>query len=125
MSYANKDRFREAYEAFVERGDLSVFRELLDPDVEWRAWNDEGNCHNRDEVMNTIRGALDHGIPARMPERIGTGDKFVLIPDLDELPSFFPPDAEGLFQVIEMREGKIVRMRDFTRRDRALEEAGL
>jgi len=60
-----------------------------------------------------------------MPEFIGSGDKIVLIPDLDELPPFFPPDAEGLFQVIEIRDGKIVRMRDFTRRDEALEEAGL
>ncbi len=125
MSNANKDRFREAYEALVERGDLSVFREMLDPEVEWRAWDDEGSCHTRDEVMKTIRDALDAGVPVRMPEFIGSGDKFVLIPDLDELPPFFPPDAEGLFQVIEIRDGKIVRMRDFTRRDEALEEAGL
>jgi len=62
MSNANKDRFREAYEALVERGDLSVFREMLEPEVEWRAWDDEGSCHTRDEVMKTIRDALDAGV---------------------------------------------------------------
>jgi ketosteroid isomerase-like protein len=125
MCNPNQDRFRESYEAFVERGDLDVFREMLDPEVEWRAWNDEGNCHTRDEVMGTIRDALDVGVPVRMPEFIGTGNRFVMIPDLDELPSFFPSGAEGLFQVIEMRNGKVIRMRDFIRRDQALEEAGL
>lgn len=80
-------------------------------------------------MSDIIDGALARihhaGVPIRMPEFIGAGDKFVLIPDLDELPSFFPPEAEGLFQVIEMRNGKIIRMRDFIRRDQALEDARL
>lgn len=125
MSNPHAERWRRAYEAFVERGDLSVFEEMFDSHVEWRAWNDEGNCHNRDEAMETIRAAIDAGVRLEMPEFIGTGDKFVLIPRLEELPPFFPPSAEGLFQVVEMKDEKIIRMRDFTRRDQALAAAGL
>lgn len=75
--------------------------------------------------METIRAAIDAGVRLEMPEFIGTGDKFVLIPRLEELPPFFPPSAEGLFQVVEMKDEKIIRMRDFTRRDQALAAAGL
>ncbi len=125
MSNPHEERWRRAYEAFVERGDLSVFEEMFDPEVEWRAWNDEGNCHNRVEAMETIRAAIARGVPLEMPEFIGTGDKFVLIPRLEGQAPFFPPDAEGLFQVVEMKGDKVIRMRDFTRRDQALAAAGL
>ena len=42
-----------------------------------------------------------------------------------EMPPFFPPDAEGLFQVVEIRDGKIVAIRDFIHRDDAMAAAGL
>jgi hypothetical protein len=119
------DRSREAYDAFVLWGDLSVFESMLDPDGERRAWNDEGNCHGRREAMAVIDGALESGAPILMPEFIGSGDTFVLVPDLGRLPSFFPEDAEGLSQVVETRHGKIIRIRDFIRRAEALANAGL
>lgn len=75
--------------------------------------------------MAVIHGALDSGAPIRMPLFIESGDTFVLVPELDHLPSFFPDDAEGLYQVVETRDGKIVRIRDFIRRDEALANAGL
>jgi ketosteroid isomerase-like protein len=123
MSASNIALFEQAYRGFVERGDLDTFYEILAPDIEWRAWNDEGNCHNRDEVMEVIRSALDRGVPMEMPEFIEAGDRLVLIPS--QIPPFFPPEAEGLFQVVEIRGGKIVAMRDFIRRDDALAAAGL
>src|SRR6266545_6054009 len=55
---SNVALFEAAYQAYVERGDLDVFYRTLDPDVEWRAWNDEGDCLSRDEVMAVIRSAL-------------------------------------------------------------------
>lgn len=115
--------FEAAYEAYVERGDLDVFYRTLDPDVEWRAWNDEGNCHGRDEVMATIRSALEGGVAVEVPPHVDAGDKLVLMPR--EMPPFFPPDAEGLFQVVEIRDGTIVAIRDFIHRDDAMAAAGL
>jgi hypothetical protein len=35
------------------------------------------------------------------------------------------PDAEGLFQVVEIRDGTIVAIRDFIHRDDAMAAAGL
>jgi ketosteroid isomerase-like protein len=123
MPSSNIALFQEAYEAFTERGDLSTFYELLAPDVEWRSWNDEGNCHDRDEVIGVVRAALDQGVAVEMPEFVDAGDKLVLIPH--DVPSFFPAEAEGLFQVVEIRDGKIVAIRDFIRRADALAAAGV
>jgi ketosteroid isomerase-like protein len=115
--------FEAAYQAYVERGDLDVFYWALDPDVEWRAWNDEGNCHGRDEVMAVIRSAFDRGVPVEVPPHVDAGDKLVLMPR--EMPPFFRPDAEGLFQVVEIRDGTIVAIRDFIHQDDAMAAAGL
>jgi limonene-1,2-epoxide hydrolase len=115
--------FEAAYQAYVERGDLDVFYRALDPDVEWRAWNDEGNCHGRDEVMALIRSAFDRGVAVEMPPHVDAGDKLVLMPR--EMPPFFPPDAEGLFQGVEIGDGTIVAIRDFIHRDDAMAAAGL
>jgi len=119
------DQLGAAYEAFVKLSDLSPLESLFHPDVEWRAWNDEGNCHSREEAMETIREALKRGVAVEMPDFIGSGETFVLVPHLDQLPPFLPPEAEGLYQVIETRDGKITRIRDFVTREAALAAAGL
>jgi hypothetical protein len=87
------------------------------------AWNDEGNCHGRDEVMALIRSALDRGVVVEVPPHVDACYKLVLMPR--EMPPFFPPDAEGLFQVVEIRDGTIVAIRDFIHRDDAMAAAGL
>ncbi len=69
-----------------------------------------GKLSRRDEVMATIRSALDRGVAVEVPPHVDAGDKLVLMPR--EMPPFFPPDAEGLFQVVEIREGRIAAIRD-------------
>lgn len=119
--------FREAYDAFAKRGDLSPFAEMLDPDIEWVAWDGEIGCHGREEAMDVVRHILENGDNAliEMPQFVGSGDKFVMIPRLRELPPFFPPDAEGLFQVVEIRKDKIIRIQDFVHKEDALAAAEL
>jgi ketosteroid isomerase-like protein len=123
MSGSNFALFEAAYSAFVDGGDLEPFQDMLAPDVEWRGWNDEGSCHNRDQVMDTVRSAIARGVRIELPEVIDAGDRLVLIPR--DIPPFFPPEAEGLFHVVEIRNGKIVAMRDFIRRGEALAAAGI
>ena len=120
-------RFREAYDAFTERGDLGPFAQMLDPDIEWVAWDGEIGCHSREEAMDVVRHALQQGASAliEMPQFVGSGDRFVMIPRLRELPPFFPQDAEGLFQVVEMHKDKITRIQDSVRKDDALAAAEL
>jgi limonene-1,2-epoxide hydrolase len=122
VSTSNIALFEGAYQAYVERSDLDVFYRTLDPDVEWRAWNDEGNCHGRDEVMALIRSAFEGGVAVEVPPHVDAGDKLVLMPR--EMPPFFPPDAEGLFQGVEIRDGTIVAIRDFIHRDDAMAASG-
>ena len=120
-------RFQAAYDAFAERGDLEPFDQMLDPDIEWIAWDGDVGCNSREEAMDVVRHALAEGASAlsEMPQFIGSGEKFVMIPRLGELPPFFPSDAEGLFQVVEMRQDKITRIQDFVRKEDALAAAGL
>jgi hypothetical protein len=42
-----------------------------------------------------------------------------------EVPPFFPPEAEGIFRVWEIRNGRIIAMRDFIHRADALAAAGI
>jgi hypothetical protein len=123
MSGSNVALFEAAYTAFVDGGDLEPFQAMLAPDVEWRAWNDEGNCHNRHEVMDTVRSAIARGVRIEVPEIIEAGDRLILIPR--DVPPFFPPEAEGFFQVVEFANDKIVALRDFIRRSEALAAAGI
>jgi len=60
---------------------------------------------------------------SRSRHTFDAGDKLVLMPR--EMPPFLPPDAEGLFQVVEIRDGTIVAIRDFIHRDDAMAAAGL
>jgi ketosteroid isomerase-like protein len=123
VSASNIALFEAAFQAYAERGDLDVFYRAFDPDVEWRGWNDDGNCHGRDEVMAAIRSALEGGVAVEVPPHVDAGDKLVLMPR--EMPPFFPLDAEGLFQVVKIRDGTIVAIRDFIHRDDAMATAGL
>jgi hypothetical protein len=77
VSASNIALFEAAYQAYLERGDLDVFYRALDPDVERRAWNDDGNCHGRDEVMAAIRSALEGGVAVEVPPHVDAGDKLV------------------------------------------------
>lgn len=61
MSGANVETLRRGYEA-LNRGDLSVVRELLDPDIEWHepAASLEGGTHRgRDSFERFLRGWLE------------------------------------------------------------------
>jgi len=62
-------------------------------------------------------------VPVEVPPRVDAGDKLVLMPR--EMPPFFPPGAEGLFQVVQIREGRIVAIRAFIHRDDAMTAVGL
>jgi hypothetical protein len=54
---------REGWEAW-RNGDFDTIQEILDPNVEWR-WFEPGewDCHNRDDVMRTLRERYDQDSP--------------------------------------------------------------
>jgi hypothetical protein len=116
----------EIYE-LARRTNHSQLRTRLHDDVTWHparegAWKP---CENADEVVRTLLWRADAN-RLRPGEVINVGDR-VLVQlrgkRLERLgASGFIP---RLFQVIVLREGKVVSIRDYSRRNDALVAAGL
>jgi hypothetical protein len=73
-------RRHEAFEALqdaVRRNDLSVIEGLLADDVRWYG-NGPGGCHNREQVLATLRAQLEHGIRPLLEEAGAEGDRLLL-----------------------------------------------
>jgi ketosteroid isomerase-like protein len=116
----------EIYE-LARRTNHSQLRTRLHDDVTWHparegAWK---ACENADEVVRTLLWRADAN-RLRPGEVINVGDR-VLVQlrgkRLERLGArgFIP----RLFQVIVLREGKVVSIRDYSRRKDALAAAGL
>jgi ketosteroid isomerase-like protein len=122
----NAAAVHEIYE-LARRTNHSQLRTRLHDDVTWHparegAWKP---CENADEVVRTLLWRADAN-RLRPGEVINVGDR-VLVQlrgkRLERLGArgFIP----RLFQVIVLREGKVVSIRDYSRRKDALAAAGL
>jgi ketosteroid isomerase-like protein len=118
---------QEVY-GLARRGDRRRLRELIADDATWHparegAWNP---CRDGDTIVKTLLWRSGAANRLRPGETIELGDR-VLIQlrgrRLERLGArgFMPK----LFQVVEVRDGKIVRMQDYPRREEALVAAGL
>ena len=118
---------QEAY-GLAKRGDHRKLRALIADDATWLparegAWNP---CHDADSVVKTMRWRAGGANRMRPGEAIELGDRVVIQLNgkrLDRLggKGFIPK----LFQIVEVRDGKIVRMQDYPRRELAMTDAGL
>jgi len=122
----NLDLLRVAYQR-TGRDGVDAVVDLLDPQVEWLAaqpgpWD----CHDREQVVETFRHQYDQGVRADFGEPLEAGDKVIL--DVrpyrrDEQGN--KTDQQRLWQVLTMRDGKIVRIQDYPDQASALQAAGL
>ena len=121
------DTVHEAY-GRARRGDRTGLRELIADDATWHparegVWNP---CRDGDMIVKTLVWRSGRANKMRPGETIDLGDR-VLIQlrgkRLERLGAkgFFP----RLFQIVEVRDGRIVRMQDYPRREEALAAAGL
>lgn len=83
MTDANVDALRRGYEA-LNRGDLSVVLELLDPEIEWHEPEpspDAGDHTGRDSFERFLRGWIDSFESFRVvPEQVvSRGDRLIAI----------------------------------------------
>jgi ketosteroid isomerase-like protein len=122
----NSAAVREVYE-LARRANHIELRKRLHEDVTWQparegAWKP---CASADEVVSTLLWRANAN-RLRPGELIDVGDR-VLVQlrgkRLERLGAkgFIP----RLFQVIVVREGKVASIRDFPRREEALEAVGL
>jgi ketosteroid isomerase-like protein len=126
MESKNLDAVREVYD-LARRANHRELRTRLNDDVTWDparvgAWNP---CVNADQVVRTLLWRAEAN-RMRPGEMIDLGDRvFVQLRGkrLERLGAkgFVP----RLFQIVVFRDGKVVSIRDYARREDALAAAGL
>ena len=126
MSGPLADAIDEIYR-LARRGDHRALRLHLVDDATWHPAKEDGwkPCENAEEVVRTLVWRADAN-RLRPGEMVELGDR-VLVQlrgkRLERLgASGFIP---RLFQVIVLRDGKVVSIRDYSRRNDALVAAGL
>jgi ketosteroid isomerase-like protein len=124
---APREIVEEAY-ALAKRADHRQLRQLIADDATWHparegAWNP---CRDGDMIVRTLLWRCGMANRLRPAETIELGDRVLLGLRGARLHRF---GARGfmprLFQIVEVRDGKIVRMQDYPRREEALVAAGL
>jgi ketosteroid isomerase-like protein len=118
---------QQAY-GLARRGDRRKLQELIADDATWLParegdWNP---CRDGETVLKTLMWRAGGANKLRLGETIEVGDRvFVKLKGkrLERLGAkgFIP----SLFQIVEVRDGKIVRLQDYPQREAALAAAGL
>jgi ketosteroid isomerase-like protein len=126
MASANQNAIESIYQ-LARRADHRTLRQWLHDDATWHPAQDGAwaPCTNADEVVRTLLWRAEAN-RLRPGEMIELGDR-VLVQlrgrRLERLGArgFVP----RLFQIVQLREGKIVSIRDYGRREDAHAAAGL
>jgi limonene-1,2-epoxide hydrolase len=123
----------------MRRGDLAAVAEWFDPQVSWRGVPEDALCRNRDDVLEMLgdslvpcpedpeRYELEPGLRGAEAVELITADAETVVlgakvPGLSEIGG---QDLGGqLFNVFRIRDGRIVEVADYARRQGALAAAG-
>jgi ketosteroid isomerase-like protein len=132
MSQANERILVEYLQAFADGG-VGAIAEFWDPDINWRAIegapDDVGEMHGREAVRRYVEDHFDvfDGITMVPEELIDVGDDRVVTVQLASgraRVSGIPTEIRYAV-VYTLRDGKIVRGREYFDREQALEAVGL
>lgn len=102
----------EGLEAW-RRGDFDTVEGILDEEVDWGSFEPgEWDCHNREDVMRTLRERYEQGFAKGRLEFHEAGvDALIVVAHPSEIGGNEWP-AE-VATVMRFRDGKVVSMRDF------------
>jgi ketosteroid isomerase-like protein len=118
---------KQAY-GHARRGDRRQLETLIAEDATWHpasdgAWNP---CRDGEAVLKTLLWRAGGANKLRPGQTIELGDRVVIQMRGKRLERL---GAKGLiprlFQIVEVRDGKIVRMQDYPRHEAAMTAAGL
>jgi len=131
MSNANETLIRTAYDAY-SRGDLAAMLEIVDADLEW-TYLDPGLadpplqvCHGRGELEAAVRGQAEQGLKSQLEEVIANGDCVLVGVHTPGIDSFRVRQANDRnYDVLTVRDGRVVAMRACHDRAEALAIAGI
>lgn len=134
MSHDSVELLLRGYRAFVA-GDLAALEEMLDPDVEWVATGEDAILVSRDRVLEVLaeRVAEDYHVTVDramgLPGRVVVSMRFsrVEVDPTDERPlqsrrSYLLGRWAG---VVYPRDGRVVRVEEYSHLEAALEAAGI
>ncbi|HEX5224983.1 MAG TPA: nuclear transport factor 2 family protein [Solirubrobacteraceae bacterium] len=133
MSQENVELARRGYEAMnavlAEGGDVGAFvREAYDRDVVMEMGTLEGTLRGRDGVERFIRGqaSIIEGLRAEPEEIIDAGDRIVVQLRLSgRAKNSGLPFEVRILHTLTLRDGRVLHLRLFNSRDKALEAVGL
>ena len=130
MSPENVEVYKRAVDA-TNRRDLDALLDEFDPDLEWHsALVGMGTqvYRGKQGVREMFRDADENftGMVVEFPEVRDLGDRVLALGRLRVLGHESGVQAEGSFnQVVDFKNGKLIRIRSFLDRQEALEAAGL
>lgn len=110
--------------AALEATDLTSYGELLDPNVTWGAPDDErSGCRNREQVLAWYRRGRANGVRAEVAETVVLNDKILVGLRVSPDPS---PDSGQTrrWQILTVKDGLVIDIRGFERRDDAISRLG-
>jgi ketosteroid isomerase-like protein len=123
------------YRAFLA-GDFEAIGELLDPDVEWYGIGEtDAPVADLDDVFGVLEERLGEGYRIELDRCIGAEDKVVVsfraARDLRDPNDERPLQSRRYFEigrycgVVTIRDGRVIRVEDYSHLNAALEAAGL
>jgi ketosteroid isomerase-like protein len=130
-SNANVALIASAYERLARR-DLTVIRDLVDPDFEWTFLDPSEVdprprvCRGRQELVRAMERRRDQGLRTELEEVLGRGDQVMVVtrtPGLDAMRARKADDRN--FDVLTFRGGRVVALRACRNREDALALVGI
>ena len=120
VTEADVARLRTAYEA-MRSGDVTPLAELMDEKIRWigsdRLGDPPPECNGREEASAVLKRAVKR-MPARDMESIAiAGDRILAVAYWHGDQG--PPGVERVYNLLTMRDGRIVKMEDFFDRSAA------
>jgi ketosteroid isomerase-like protein len=131
MPNRSVDVVRDAYEAYA-RGDVTTMLGFVDPDLEWTFLDPSVEdpepqvCHGRHELEHALARRARQGLQTELEEVAGSGDLVMVVtrtPGVDAQRARAADD--GNYDVVTVREGRIVALRACRNRNEALAIAGI
>jgi ketosteroid isomerase-like protein len=111
----------------LETADLTMFGELLDPDVSWGAPGARRpSCSNRDQVLAWYEKGREAGVRGRVTDVTVVGDHLLVSLLVGGTEAAEERGGEALrWQVLGVRDGRIVDIVGFDDRTDALAHVGV
>jgi ketosteroid isomerase-like protein len=131
MTTGNENLIRRAYEAYA-RGDLTAMLAVVDPDLEWTYLDpafpnpDPHICHGRAQLADGLRRQARRGLKSHVEDVIGNADKVLVTvrtPGADQYKA--RPTGDLDYDVLTVRDGRVVALRACRDRAQALAVLGL